>query len=572
MSREQNIYQRPTVNFDKTKWFIKPRAIEPGTIKPEKSFNAVVRTLRSLFRAIDVETKSVSWSGHKRAKSYIKGEDSVTVYYVPRNSTQPTVRIVTKVNESSFIDILKDYLEQSEFVISVSKNQNSLNVELPEDTSIVSTVDDARKLVKKAFKIGKMIDNLLEGLDEILLKSGYDFKRDSTVKKSRSSEYTHLTIFDTDWFRINCSYSPINHNVPYASIQIDGFKKENPKYSYWSLLFILRILKLSQIEQLEGSNEVTLMPSEVEVAFDFYNHQTGFLLELSSSVFCQKHTFGWTDKPRVQFNPYKADDDIDLLLKSTHYIGEGLDTDYQIRMYNKLFVPRLEFSLRNKSLRSVKVDYIEDSFTKDWILNFLTDRRIKLRKIKSSAYSRVDSSHHYLANRSLTAFHSKIPKNKRANVWRDCFPKNNELRAVLEQSTIDFQRWLKDLYLNSSIMIITKGELLYEKDSFDDFYDEDSSITERNSVKPAIDLKSLFKQLPVETSVTTFEHESFIQFTIRDSQSKILAHIIVGELPEEFLESGDIYFIEHLKDVFSKPQNVNKVQTRKVSRKKTVSS
>lgn len=562
MSTEENIYQKPTVNFDKSKW----------TIKTEYSFNGVVRTFRGLFRAIDVEEKSFSLSGHKRAKVYRNGKDSVTIYYVPRNSKQPTVRIVTKVNESSFIEILKDYLEQSEFVISVSRNQNSLNVELPDNTSIYSTVvEDARNFVKKAVKNRRMIDVLLEELDKVLPKLGYEFYSDSTVKKSRSTEYTHLIIFETNWFRINCTYSPINVSLPYASVQIDGFKKENPQYSYWSLLLILRILKLYEIDQSEHFEAFTVKPSEIEVAFDFYNHPPEFLLELTSSIFCQKQKFGWSNEADVPLNEYKENDEKDLLLQSTHYLGKGLDKDYQIRMYNKFEVPRLEFALRNKILRSVEVDCIQDMFTKDWILNSLKDRRIKLRKIKPSAYNRVDSSHHYLSDISLKAFISKAPKEKRNNLLRDCFDNNDELRAVLEESTIDFHRWLRDLYLNSSIMVLPKSEL-FDEDRFDDFHNDDSTETERIKVNPVIDLKSLFKQLPTDTSVTTFEHDSFIQISLRDSQSRILAHILIGELPEEFLQSKDIYFIEKFSDVFRKPQNVNKVQSKKVSRKKSISS
>ena len=335
-------------------------------------------------------------------------------------------------------------------------------------------------------------------------------------------------------------------------------------------MFILRILKLYEVHQSENSEVFTIKPSEVEVAFDFYNHPPEFLLELTSSIFCQKQKCGWSNEADVPLNEYKENDEKDLLLQSTHYIGKGLDKDYQIRMYNKYDVPRLEFALRNKILRSVEVDCIQDMFTKDWILNSLKDRRIKLRKIKPSAYNRVDSSHHYLANRSLGAFISEVPNEKRNNLLRDCFDNNDELRAVLEESTVDFHRWLKDLYLNSSIMVLPKSDI-FDEDRFDDFYEDDSTGTERSKVNPVIDLKSLFKQLPTDTSVTTFEHDSFIQFTLRDSQSRILAHILIGELPEEFLQSKDIYFIEKLSDVFSKPQNVKEAQIRKVRRKKSIS-
>ena len=52
----------------------------------------------------------------------------------------------------------------------------------------------------------------------------------------------------------------------------------------------------------------------------------------------------------------------------------------------------------------------------------------------------------------------------------------------------------------------------------------------------------------------TQEHESYVRFTLRDNQSQILAHIIVGELPERLVEYGDRYIIEKFSDVLKKPQ------------------
>ncbi len=551
---KKSVYISPAVNFDKNVW----------TIKKKHSFFGLIGTLRNLFRAIDVEENSFSLKGHRRAIGYRKGNNSVTVYYHPRNSLQPSVRIVMKSNENESLplEILQDYLEKNKFVVEITQSQTSLNVEFPEDSynPITSSTlaEDARKLVRKALKNEKMRIELLEKLDSFLIKSGYEFQSDSKVKKPDSHEYTNLTIFDTDWFRINCSYSPINQYFPYASIQIDNFKKEYPKYSYWSLLFILRILKLYEIDQSEHFEVVTVKPSLIEISFDFYNYRPDFILELNSSIYCDKRKFGWSNQPELPFNDYKEDDDVELLLGSTHYIGKRKNPDYQIRMYNKSDVPRLEFAIKNKILRVVKADCIEDLFTKDWILDFfhggrINSFRINYYRIKDKALERVDSCHHYLANRSLKAFISKIPKNKKANLLRDCFEEDIEFREVVEESAKDFHRWLKDLYLNGSIMVLTKDGLNVQEEIFGESNVE--SIIDGNRVKPFIGLKELLQQLPSDTSVETQEHDSFIRFTIRDNQHNILAHIIIGELPEQFLESGDIYFIEHFKDVFSKPKS-----------------
>ena len=429
---------------------------------------------------------------------------------------------------------MKDYLEKSKFVVEITKNQTSLNIEFPKDTINTSSglVEDARRHLKKGFANERMRIDLLDKLDSILIKLGYEFQNDSKVKKPDSNEYSNLTIFDSGWFRINCTYSPINHYLPYASIQIDNFKKEYPKYSYWILLFILRILKLYEIDQSEHFEVFTVKPSLIEISFDFHNHQPDFILELTSSIYCDKRKFGWSNQPNLTFNDYKEDDDVKLLLESTHYLGNRWNQNYQIRMYNKFDIPRLEFAIKNKILRDLEVDCIQDLFTKNWILDFLDDDRIKFYRVKDKALERVDSCHHYLTNRSLKSFISKIPKNKKTNLSR-CFDKNNELRGVIEESANNFHSWLKDLYLNGSIMVITKDGLNVQEDNFED---NGESIIDENGLNPFIGLKELFQQLPVDTSVETQEHEKFIRFTLRDNQSKMLAHILVGDLPENFLE------------------------------------
>jgi hypothetical protein len=148
----------------------------------------------------------------------------------------------------------------------------------------------------------------------------------------------------------------------------------------------------------------------------------------------------------------------------------------------------------------------------------------------------------------LKAFISKVPENNKANFTRDCLDNNIELKESLEVTANEFHRWLKDLYLDSSIMVIPKDVI--NEDIFQDFYDGDSIIPEKYPVPQDIDLRELFRKLPSDTSVTTQEHERFIRFTIWDNQKVLLAHIVIGEIPEQFMESG--YFIEKFSDVFSK--------------------
>jgi hypothetical protein len=222
-------------------------------------------------------------------------------------------------------------------------------------------------------------------------------------------------------------------------------------------------------------------------------------------------------------------------------------------VYNKFDFSRLEFRLEHKGLNDLKIGCVEDLFTKNWISDLLDEKKIKFIKPNQEALERVDSSYHYLAKVSLKGFVSKVPESKKDNLLRDCFDKNDELRKVLEASAIEFHDWLDYQYQNTCLMVITKEGLKVEDDDYEDFF-EDPNTSERNRVSPAVGLKSLFRLLPDDTSVETQEHESYVRFTLRDNQSQILAHIIIGELPEKLAESGDRYVIEKFSDVFKKPQ------------------
>ena len=317
-------------------------------------------------------------------------------------------------------------------------------------------------------------------------------------------------------------------------------------------MFILRLLKLYEISQPEESCEVSLKPSLVEIAFDFHDHEPNFLFKLTSSIYSRKKHFGWINNRDSALNAYDEGTE-DLWLNSSHYIGKRTDKNYRTAVYNKFDFTRLEFRLEHKGLHYLKIGCVEDLFTKNWISDLLYEKRIKFIKPNEEAFERVDSSYHYLAKVSLKEFVSKVPESQKDNLLRDAFDKNDVLRKVLEASAIEFHDWVDYQYQNTCLMVITKEGLKVEDDDYEDFF-EDPNTSERNRVSPAVDLKSLFRLLPEETTVETQEHESYVRFTLRDNQSQILAHIIVGELPERLVEYGDRYIIEKFSDVLKKPQ------------------
>jgi len=93
------------------------------------------------------------------------------------------------------------------------------------------------------------------------------------------------------------------------------------------------------------------------------------------------------------------------------------------------------------------------------------------------------------------------------------------------------------------------------EDTFEVVSDDDSIKLKKYPVAQYIDLKELFRQLPANTTIESQELKDAIRFSIFDNQHNLLAYIIVGESPERFMEPGDVYFIEHFKDVFSKPKS-----------------
>lgn len=580
--KQNNDANNLTVGFDKSRW----------SIDSQYSFGGVMEILRRLFKLTNSTVRTISLSGHKRVRSYTNGPDSLQIYYFPRSPSQPPARIVYNSNNNrlSFFSIITEELLEDNFSVGFSNNGTSLNVGFPEDinnpTTNNSTLDkDSSKVMKKVMEEIKTKDNLLQHLDTILKKLGYKFQNDGPVK-SKNPKYGYITTFRTDWFRIYINHSPVNSatddsGFKFATIQIDGFNKENKKNSYWVLLFILRILKAYKVPGIKDSYEYPILPSEMEVAFDFYGYKPEFIFELTSQINCRKLfieqtstinskkiTCGWTNKSKKELNPYTVEDDKNSLVSASHYIGRGEDDNYQVSVYNKPTVgpkfTRLEFRLKDKGLRpyTIKkrknriskgrsdpnIDSVEDLFTKDWILDFLD--KITFARPNKKSFERIDSSYHPLSDISLKTFISKVPTDKKNNLSR-CLKKNNELKEVLVDAAIGFQDWLRNLYLTSSILVNPKYKI---EDIFEVVYEGDSVEPQKYPVVQKIDLKELFRQLPADTSVVAEELEDAIRFSILDYQHNLLAYIIVGESPERFMEPGDIYYVEKFKDVFGESE------------------
>ena len=575
-----------TVGFDKSKW----------SVESPESFGGVMGILKTLFRLTNSKVRTISLSGHKRVRSYTNGPDSLQIYYFPRSPSQPPARIVYNSNNNrlSFFSIITEELLEDNFSVGFSNNGTSLNIGFPEDvknlTTNNSTLDkDSSKVMKKVMEEIKTKDNLLQKLDIILKGLGYKFQNDGPVK-SKNPKYGYVTTFKTNWFRIYINHSPVNSatddsGFKFATIQIDGFNKENKKNSCWVLLFILKILKAYKVTQTDDFYEYPILPSQLEVAFDFYGYKPEFIFELTSqinsrklfreqtsSINSKKITCGWTNKSKKELNPYTVEDDKNSLVSASHYIGRGEDDNYQVSVYNKPKFTRLEFRLKDKGLRpyTIKkrknriskgrsdpnIDSVEDLFTKDWILDFL--KKISFARPNKKAFERIDSSFHPLADISLKTFISKVPTDKKNNLSR-CLKKNNELKEVLVTAANGFHDWLRNLYLTSSILVNPKYKIA---DTFEVVYDADSNIPTKYPVVQNIDLKELFRQLPANTTVESQELKDAIRFSILDYQHNLLAYIIIGESPERFMEPGDIYYVEKFKDVFR--ESPNQINTKKV--------
>ena len=561
MKTTNNDDNRITVGFDKSKW----------SVESPESFGEVMGILKTLFRLNNSKIEKYSLSGHRKIRKYTNGPDSVQIYYSPTDISQPSARMVNNSsnNRLSFFKISSEELLKDNFTVEISNNRTSMNIGFPEDINNPTTNDTtldkkSSKVIRKVVEDNTKINNLLNRLDTILTKLGYKFQNDGPVKSTKP-KYKYVTTFRTDWFRIYINHSSFNPDLDFkfATIQIDGFKKEKKTNSYWVLLLILKILKSYRILEIEDSYECPILPSQMEISFDFHGYEPEFLFELTSSINCRKQAVWWSNKPKTK-NPYTVEDDKNSLLSSTHYIGLGEDDNYQVTIYNKPKVSpkftRLEFRIKRKGLRpkrpkksgpqKLRIDSVEDLFTKHWILDFL--KKITFARPNKKLFERIDSAYHPLADISLKSFIDKVPTEKQETFSRDCLKQNTELTKKIVDAANGFHEWLNDLYKTSSILVSPRYKI---EDTFEVVSDDDSIKLKKYPVAQYIDLKELFRQLPANTTIESQELKDAIRFSIFDNQHNLLAYIIVGESPERFMEPGDVYFIEHFKDVFSKPKS-----------------
>ena len=552
------INYNPKVNLDKTNW----------SIEDKNSFYGIVNVLKIFFNKVDIPETTPSLPGHQMARSYRKGINVITIYFLQNKSVEPRLRLVfgpTKDIHLPSIRAIKKYLVRNNYLVTFTKNKTCLNVNFPEISSIQnsnSLVERVNKRVAGVMKNEQKRKALLESLNIVLTKLGYKFVSESPVKsKTDSNEYKTRTVFISPWFRINISYYPTNNFLPYAVFQFDEFSKS--KHSYWGLLFVLTILSTNKIITKEGSTKATVVrPSSAEVAFDFYDNEPEFLFEIHSSINANKKICKWSNETKASLNEYSPDDTLDLWLEASHYLGQKTDTNYQIATYNRLNFTRLEFRVEHKGLRpddknkllklkekgleTINLYSVSDFFNKNWISEF--GKKITFYKLKKEAFKIADVANHYLAKICLREFILRVPKKQKSNFNRNCLVEHTKLKESVTTSGNEFFNWLNNFYMNASVLIIKYDGLNIEDDSFEDFI-SGSILPPRSQ---SVDLINLCRELPLDASVTTHEHEKFIRFRICDSQDNLLANIIIGDFSGLSIDTRNRYSIENIKDIFPK--------------------
>lgn len=552
------INYNPKVNLDKTNW----------SLEDKNSFYGIVDKLNTFFNKVDIPETAPSLPGHQRARSYRNGRYSITVFFLQNKSVEPRLRLVFKPTKDIHlpsIRAIKKYLVKKNCLVTFTKNKTCLNVNFPEFSGIQnsnSLVERVNKRVAGVMKNEQKRKALLESLNIVLTKLGYRFISEGPVKsKPDSNQYKNRIVFITPWFRINVNSFPRDSFLPYAVFQFDEFSKS--KHSYWGLLFVLTILSSNKIITKEGSAVVTVVrPSSAEVAFDFYDNEPEFLFEIHSSLNANKKICKWSNETKASLNEYSPDDTLDLWLEASHYLGQKTDTNYQIATYNRLNFTRLEFRVEHKGLRpddknkllklkekgleTINLYCVSDFFNKNWISEF--EKKINFYKLRKQAFKIVDSANHYLAKICLREFILRVPKEQKSNFNRNCLVEHTELKQSVTTAGNEFFNWLNNFYMNASILIIKYDGLNIEDDSFEDFI-SGSILPPRSQ---PLDLINLCRELPLDASVTTHEHEQFIRFRIGDNKDNLLANVLVGDFSGLSIDTRNRYSIENIKDIFPK--------------------
>jgi hypothetical protein len=328
--------------------------------------------------------------------------------------------------------------------------------------------------------------------------------------------------------------------MPYASISINNFTKTKQSYQY--LLFFLCILKnyADNIIRERGQAKFEVIPSLIELAFDF-DANKNFLFKLLSSISCPKKrdNCGWTNEEDAPLKPYLGCSKR-ILEKPSHYIGRRQQKDYQLCFYNKDTGTRFEPRLKRATLNKLKVNSVQSLFTTNWSLPFLNKLQIVLPN--KTAFEKIDEQFHHLSKISLKSFISKAPKGSNFN---RCLDDNNELRKCIETAATNFHASIKNIFLETEIAIIIPKKSIIAEDC--NFYSK-NIVTNKDA--RIIDLVNLFKMLPPGATSKRHKDANFTWFEIMDKDEDRMAYILIGEISKKYPNLKNRYYVENISEYF----------------------
>jgi hypothetical protein len=534
-------YPNPVVNFDKTSW----------SVKNESSFNSISRICKILFTEIkdcEPDTRQDFHTNSLQLTSSSSPPSSIFIYYHPLDpSKHPLIRVFagTITNETlSIFNEIKNIIGP-EFTTSLSKKKNSLSIDLADKTSftpinIRTTADAANFRVHTVFEkksISNQTEKLVNRIKDKLLQSGFEERK---RKYKISGRYQQVSVYKNDFFIININHKPTLLAMPYASVKITQFVKTKQSYQY--LLFFLCILKqyADHIIREHGQAIFEVLPSYIELAFDFPTNKH-FIFKLLTSISCPKKrdNCGWTNEEDAPLKPYLGCSKR-ILEKPSHYIGGRQQRDYQLCFYNREDFTRFEPRIKRPILNKLKVNSVLSLFTKNWSLPFLNKLQIVLPN--KNAFDKIDEQFHHLSKISLKSFISKAPK---GNNFNRCLDDNNELRKCIETAASNFHTSIKNIFLETEIAIIIPKQSIIAEDCKS--YSK-NIITNKDA--RIIDLVNLFKNLPPGATSKRHKDANFTWFEVLDREGNRMAYILIGQISNKYPNLKNRYYVENISEYF----------------------
>lgn len=490
----------PVVNLDKTVF----------SLKTCNDFEALMIILAVLFVPDKTIKELPKNSLHRNFVSYEKDEESLIIFYNPNQSGQPDARLSYKTSDTSvppqIFSIINDFLinNTSGVDTALSKNNNCLSIWVSDKNC--QPVDADVDVEGCNLRIRRLLDDTTRKTNELLILLDRELSKNSFSKKSdglvslptNACGYRYYRTFFTPWFRINVRYNPFNPYLPPVSLQFDSFVKPT-KNSYLGFLFLLLIFSWFG----------PVKPSYLELAFDFYNQDKDFLLELGSLVHVPRKKPLWSIKKGEPLRDYTQP--APEFSKASHYYGSRKCKTFYACLYNHNDFSRFEFRLTRSALRNLMVNSIYDLICKNWTVETLGKKKILFGGPTKKSFELVDEQFQFLTNINLSAFLSKIDKENRLNLTRELIYENLELRDIFESAALEFHNFFKQLYLTSGVVITDYG---------------DSPIT---------DLKTFFENLPQIPTCFITEGNNSITFSI-SANNKIHSTVQVGELAKNLID------------------------------------